>query len=130
MWRFDASESVLLGKHPALFAENFATITTMDQKLLVTLNRKTGLVSVHELVSGKHLRDIRFGKWASAPAAIPGYNWAMTPWCHKLAIGIGTGTDSEDQLIRVLDLDQGTVQVELTSSQLGPWAHWAWHPDG
>jgi serine/threonine protein kinase/WD40 repeat protein len=133
-WRFDTSEAVPLGRHPALFAEDTSRVVTADQKLLVTLDRKTGVVGVHDLASGKHLRDMRFGKWGSAPADVPVHFWAMHPWRHELAIGLSPEGEP-DRLVRILDLDQGQVQAELVSDpQLGPralWvAHMAWHPDG
>ncbi len=134
LWRFDARESILLGQHPALFAEDNSTIVTADQKLLVTFNRQTGLLGVDDLASGKHLWDMGFGKWAPAPAGEPVLFWAMHPWRHELAIGLSPKGEP-DRLVRILDLDQGQVQAEWVSDpQLGPRAHWmthlAWHPDG
>jgi serine/threonine protein kinase/WD40 repeat protein len=129
-WRFDPSETVLLGKNPALFAEDTSKIATADRKLLVTLNPKTGRLSVHELTSGKHLRDIPFGIWPAAPAPVMTHVWAMHPWRRQLAIAM-SADGSPAPLVHVLDLDQGKVQAELVSDpQLKYMLRLAWHPDG
>jgi serine/threonine protein kinase/WD40 repeat protein len=130
-WRFDASESVLLGKHPALFAEDNSTIITAGRKLLVTLNRKNGNVGVHELASGKHLRDIRFGQWAAGAQNVASWVWDMHPRRHELAIALGAvWGDPDSETVRVLDLDRGTVQAELVLNPRKETGHIAWHPDG
>jgi WD40 repeat protein/tetratricopeptide (TPR) repeat protein len=128
-WRFDTSETVPLGKQPILVAEGTYAIATADQRLLVTLNRKTGRFSVHDQKSGTHLRDIAFGKWEAAPAAVGGCDWAMHPWRHELAILLENG--QADWTIWVLDLDRGNVQAKLALHQhLKYGGGMAWHPDG
>jgi serine/threonine protein kinase/WD40 repeat protein len=130
-WRFAGNEEVSLGKHPALFAEECSAITTADQKLLAALNRKTGVVGVHDPATGKHLHVIRFGKWAAAPAVVSEFSWDMHPWKHELAIWLGTWGDRERQVVRILDLDQGKVQAELVMNpRMQTHGQLSWHPDG
>jgi eukaryotic-like serine/threonine-protein kinase len=131
-WRFDGGEAVPPGKNPAPFAEDSDTIVTADRKLLVTLDRKAGLIGVHDLGTGAHLRDIPFGPWGTNPPVAPGhYLWAMHPWRHELAIGMDGGPKAEEDRTRVLDLDQGRVLAELVPHPSpGPRRHLAWHPDG
>jgi len=129
-WRFAGNEDVSLGKHPARFAEDYATIATADQKLLVTLHRKTGVVSVYDLATEKHLRDISFGKWAAGTEVVPEHNWDMHPWRHELAISLGSWQDPEREVVRILDLDQGKVQTELVATPRMYALALGWHPDG
>jgi WD40 repeat protein len=134
-WRFDATSSAALEKLPAaFFAEDVWPAVTADRKLLVTLNHKSGLVRVHDMASGRHLRDIPFGKWGKGAGAAPeSPTWAMHPWRHELAIALGGHTDPDRAVVRILDLDRGTVQAELVA---GPRVLTtmdggiAWHPDG
>ncbi len=130
-WRFDASPAVPLGRAPALFSEDNWGITTADHKLLVTLHRKTGVVSVHDVASGKHLRDVRFDKRAKGAHAAPDVLWDMHPWRHELAISMGAYLTPERRVVRILDLDKGTVQAELDAGP-GMTTHGtvSWHPDG
>jgi WD40 repeat protein len=130
-WRFLAREDVALGKQPAGFSEDSWTITTADQKLLVTLHQKTGVVGVHDLATGKHLRDIRFGKWMAGTEPVPQFLYDMHPWRHELALTLGGWDDPDRQIVRVLDLDQGRVKAELVMNpRMRTYGQPAWYPDG
>src|SRR5262249_21023162 len=123
-----------LGEQPALFAEDHYATATTDRKLLVALDRKSGTVEVHELASGKHLRDIRFGKWAG-PAAQPlpadfQFLWEVHPRRPDMPIALGSWGDPDLSVVRVLDLDAGTVRTELPSNPRVDIHGLGWHPDG
>ena len=131
-WRFEAKEAAPLASQPAAFtAEDIATYQTADKKLMVVLHLKSGVVAVHEAASGKHLRDIRVGKWATGTEAVSEFLWDMHPWRHELAISMGVWEDPEREVVRILDLDQGKVQAELVATpRMYTFGHMAWHPDG
>jgi WD40 repeat protein len=117
---------------PTAFPLKTAALTTADQKLLVTLTQGTGVVSVYERASGKHLHDISFGKWkdgALADCVWPA--WDAHPWKHQLALAMGPWGDPERQVVRILDLDQGKVEAELvTNPRRQAHGTLSWHPDG
>ena len=127
-----------LGRLPAAFFVEDSWVTrTVDRKLMVTLNKKSGLLGVHDVPSGKHLRDIPFGKWGRgtrAPVELTDWStWDMHPWRHELAISLGADNDPERAIVRILDLDRGTVQAELVADprlRTNRWGGVSWHPDG
>jgi serine/threonine protein kinase/WD40 repeat protein len=130
-WRFAGNKDVDLGKNPVFFSDDLWLTSTADRKLLVALNRKTGTLGVHDLATGRHLRDIRFGKWATGKHAVPEHLWNMHPWKHELAVSLGVWHDPERQVVRVLDLDRGRVKAELvTNPRMRTSDQLAWHPDG
>jgi serine/threonine protein kinase/WD40 repeat protein len=131
-WRFGAEEPIPLGKWPVLWEEGDTVYATADLKLFIVLQRKNGTLRVHELPSGKHLRDIRFGKWATGAEVVPDVLFVEHPWRHELALTLGTWGDPEKCVIRVLDLDQGKVKAELRADPPEdiPYGGISWHPDG
>ncbi len=134
LWRFGAADAVSLGKQPEFFGDDLARITTADQQLLVTVNGKTGVLSVHELATGRRLHNISFGKWLAGPAEVEGVGWDMHPREHRLAVAAGPWHDAERHIVRVLDLDRGRVEKELVRTPVLPGQTYAgqlvWHPDG
>jgi serine/threonine protein kinase/WD40 repeat protein len=130
-WRFDSRDPVLLGKPAFLFAPDKWTLGTSDGKVVVSLQHKTGVLGVYEAATGKHLRDIRFGKWETGPQPVGEVLWDMHPREHRLAVSMGAWHDPERRLVRVLDLDQAKVEKVLERS-FRTYTHGqlAWHPDG
>jgi WD40 repeat protein len=133
-WRFDTSTAVPIENLPDIWcAEDRWRLQTADGKLLVAVNRKTGLLAVHEPMSGKHLRDIPFGKFGRGAGVTPAFLvWDMHPWRHELAICMGPYNDSERHIVHILDLDRGTA-TELVADppqRVASASGVSWHPDG
>jgi serine/threonine protein kinase/WD40 repeat protein len=105
-------------------------LTTWDGQQLVTLHRDRG-VNVFELPSGRHRPTVRFGKWTTPGlATITRCECAMHPFRHQLAITMRPESDSQQGVVRIIDLDQGTVVTELQRATEGAASTVSWCPDG
>jgi len=111
--------------------ENISRVLTGDRQLEVLLDSQTGAFDVREAATGKHLHRVAFGKWAVRPQPVTGVIWEMHPWRHDLAVSLGAWNEPENETVRVIDLDGGTVLAELALNQgTHTSGHMAWHPDG
>ncbi len=130
-WRFAGNEDISAPKQLSFFSADSVRFVTADQKLLAKIDRQTAIVSVHELQTGKLLRDFPLGQPAAKPRADHEYQGAMHPWRHQLALVLGDFGSPERQVVRILDLDLGIVQTELaTTPRMEVSGELAWYPDG
>jgi WD40 repeat protein len=105
---------------------------TADRRLVIDIDVARGTVGVYRLPSGERLHEIRLARPAKPTAERPAWVFVdMHPWRHELALSMGPDLDPERELVRILDLDRGTVLAELPR---GPWGYTTgnpgWYPDG
>jgi hypothetical protein len=126
-WRFEANQRIPL--LPLELPDNYGRYPTSDGRLfaLITLD---GTLGVYETSSGKHLRDISFGKGKPEVGNASHLYWDMHPWRHEVALTLGPNVDPERRVVRVIDLDKGTVLAELPAVPWGYTNKLGWHPDG
>jgi WD40 repeat protein/tRNA A-37 threonylcarbamoyl transferase component Bud32 len=123
-WRFGRDEPVPVGTIEAKGCHGWTL--TPDARLLAVLAHD-GSLPVYDFPSGRHLRTIRFGKWAKGPADCGDLYWDLHPLGHQVAICMGDGDDRT--VVRVLDLDDGSIK-ELRTDPPAEAFRVAWYPDG